>query len=84
MESMKTNKRMASAMGAFQGMTMQTADLPANTAVALCCEGKASRYLHGHYVDSQVDLGKILADAEKGQQSRIVREKLYWLKMEEL
>lgn len=84
MESLKTNERMANVMGQFQGITMQTADLPAGTVVALCCDERAGRCLHGRYIDSQVDLGEVLTEAEKGEQSRIVQEKLYWLKMEEL
>ena len=64
----------------FSNIQYQTPELAAGTAVALCTEPDA-RYMSGRYVDSQQDLEEVLAEAKTGV---VEREKLYWLKMEEL
>lgn len=66
--------------GNFQEMEKQTVDLPANTCVALCVEEDA-KVMGGRYVDSQRGFGEVLEEAKKGS---VERERLYWLKMDEI
>ena len=71
---------MGAMLASFAQMQYQTPALAAGIAVALCIEPDA-RYMSGRYVDSQQDLEEVLAEAKTG---KVEREKLYWLKMEEL
>lgn len=64
-------------------MEYQTPELSANTFVALSTDEDA-RFLSSMYVDSQFDLGEVTEEAKKGEGSRIVKEKLYRLKLDEL
>ena len=83
MEEMKRNKKMQQVFAQFQRSEKQTVDLPANTIVALCVEDDAKR-MSGKYIDSETDIGELLAEAKKGREGRIEKEKLYRLKMDEL
>lgn len=83
MESVSKSEGMQKVLGAFNKMEKQTVDLPANTCVALCVEENA-KVMRGKYVDSQYDLGEVLEEAKKGEGERIERERLYWLKLEEI
>ena len=76
--------KMKAMMEESMGMQKQTPELAADTIVALCADEKCRRYLKGRYVDSQQDLEEVLADAEKCSDSRLEKEKLYHLKLEEL
>ena len=82
-EAEKNELRMQEVPKEFQNMEMQTPDLAANTIVALCTEERA-KCMSGRYVDSQQDLEEVLKDAGNGPESRIVKEKLNCLKIEEL
>jgi NAD(P)-dependent dehydrogenase (short-subunit alcohol dehydrogenase family) len=83
MEAMGKNPRMQEFMEKFQEMEYQTPELSANTFVALSADEDA-RFLSGMYVDLQFDLGEVIEEAKKGEGSRIVKEKLYHLKLDEL
>jgi NAD(P)-dependent dehydrogenase (short-subunit alcohol dehydrogenase family) len=82
MEAMGKNPRMQEVMEKFQEMEYQTPELSANTFVALGADEDA-RFLSGMHVDSQFDLGGMIEEAKKGEGSRIVKEKLYHLKLDE-
>ena len=69
--------------GSMTKMELQTAELGANTFVALCCEDEA-RYMSGKYIEAEQDLGELLAEARKGASGRIEQEGLYVQKLEEL
>lgn len=83
MEAMGKNPRMQEVMGKFQEMEYQTPELSSNTFVALSADEDA-RFLSGMYVALQFDLGEVIEEAKKGEGSRIVKEKLYHLKLDEL
>ena len=80
MEAAGQSEKMQGVFRQFQEVQKQTVDLPANTCVALCVEEDA-KGMGGRYVDSQQDLGEVLEKAKKG---RVGKERLYWLKMDEI
>lgn len=82
MKEVGKNEKMRHVLGQFEIFEKQTVDLPANTAVALCVEGDAV-LLSGKYIDSQQDLAEVLAEAKKGKEGRIEKEKLYRLRLDE-
>jgi NAD(P)-dependent dehydrogenase (short-subunit alcohol dehydrogenase family) len=59
------------------------AGLASGTFVALAAEPRA-RCLSGLYVDAERDLGELIEEVEKGPESRVQREGLYVLKVDEL
>jgi short-subunit dehydrogenase len=83
METMQRTPKMLEIMGKFREVVYQSPELSANTFVTLCAEDHA-QLLSGRYVDSQFDLGEVIEEAKKGEESRIVKEKLYRLKVDEL
>jgi NAD(P)-dependent dehydrogenase (short-subunit alcohol dehydrogenase family) len=82
-EAVSKSENMGEMLDQFQALEKQTPDLAANTAVALCVEEDA-KFLNRKYIDSQQDLEEVLSEAKKRKDGRIEKEKLYWLKMNEL
>ncbi|KAL8882393.1 MAG: hypothetical protein Q9198_000598 [Flavoplaca austrocitrina] len=80
MEAAGQSEKMQGVFQQFQELQNQMVDLPANTCVALCVE-KDAKAMGGRYVDSQQDIGQVLEEAKKG---RVEKERLYWLKMDEI
>lgn len=58
----------------------QTLELAANTFLALCANERCKK-LTGRYIDAEQDLEKVVEAAESG---RVERERLYWLKIDEI
>ena len=83
MESVQQSQKMQQVFQSFQETEKQTVHLPANTCVALCVEEDA-KLMHGRYVDSQQDLEEVLKEAKKGKEGRVAKERLYWLKLDEI
>ncbi|KAL8965320.1 MAG: hypothetical protein Q9183_003915 [Haloplaca sp. 2 TL-2023] len=83
MESVQQSPKMQQVFQSFQETEKQTVHLPANTCVALCVEEDA-KCMHGRYIDSQQDLEEVLKEAKKGKEGRIEKERLYWLKLDEI
>ncbi len=83
MEVMQKTPAMMEILRSFEGMKMQTAELAANTYVALAA-GDEFRLLSGMFIDSQHDLGEVLKEAKKDGKGRIGKERLYHLKVDEL
>ncbi|MCJ1274720.1 hypothetical protein MMC21_002518 [Puttea exsequens] len=67
----------------FVASEKDTVKLPADTMVALAADPDA-RHLSGKYIDGTQDLGAVLAEAKKGSDGRIEKEKLYSLKIDTL
>ncbi|KXT05936.1 hypothetical protein AC578_298 [Pseudocercospora eumusae] len=78
-EDAMTEKVMGT-FGLYQGIEWQKPQLAANTIVTLCSEERC-KILHGRYVDAEQDLEKVLEAAESG---RVERERLYWLKVDQV
>ena len=57
--------------------------LATGTFLALCADPRA-RCLSGLYVDAERDLGEMIEEVEKGAGSRVEKERLYVLKVDEL
>ncbi|KAI9719933.1 MAG: hypothetical protein M1828_005971 [Chrysothrix sp. TS-e1954] len=83
LEKVQKHEKMMSSLQRFQDLDLQTPELAAYTFVALCVE-KDAKWLSGKYIDVQRDLEETLGDAKKGSDSRIEKERLFWLKMEQL
>lgn len=82
-EAMEKEPRLKGLFDQFSTHELQTADLAANTCVALCVNDDA-KSMSGKYIDAEQDLSQLLADAKKGESGRIAKDRLYWLKMDEL
>ena len=83
LDEFQRNEGMQRMLAGLRAGDRQTIDLPANTIVALCVEEDA-KCMSGRYIDAATDLGELLAEAKKGAEGRIEKEKLYWLKVDEL
>jgi NADP-dependent 3-hydroxy acid dehydrogenase YdfG len=59
------------------------AGLASGTFLALAADPRA-RVLSGLYVDAERDLGELIEEVEKGEGSRVVRDNMYMLKVDEL
>lgn len=87
MDAVEGNERMRGMMEANQGGIMQESGLAAGTSVALVCEDGlfGEGRLHGRYVDAEQDFERVLGEVKEDDGlGRVGRERLYWLKMEEL
>ena len=84
MDAAKKHGKMQETFAAFYAMkSFQKPELAAGTAVTLAVEDSDGS-LNGRYVDAHEDLEEVLRDARKGAESRIEKEKLYQLKMDQL
>ena len=85
MELVMSHERMRNMMMQNQGGVMQQRGLAAGTIVALTCEdGFKEGKLSGRYIDSEQDLGEVMNEVKKEGMGRVGKEKLYWLKLQEL
>lgn len=73
-------QRYASEIPSEGGIQWQTEELAANTILALCADERCKR-LSGRYVDAEQDLEKVLEAVESG---RVEKERLYWIKVDEV
>ncbi|KAK4505333.1 hypothetical protein PRZ48_003296 [Zasmidium cellare] len=73
-------ERYAAEIPSEGGIQWQTVALAANTVLALCAEERC-KALSGRYVDAEQDLEKVLEAVESG---RVERERLYWIKVDEV
>lgn len=83
MDSVKEEPQMQEMLTSFQNLKYQTAELAANTFVALCAD-ESCEAMHGRYIDSEQDLGEVIKEAEKGEEGMVSSKKLYHLKVDEL
>ncbi|KAK3046543.1 hypothetical protein LTR09_011998 [Extremus antarcticus] len=83
MDSVKEEPGMQEMLEAFQNLKYQTTELAANSFVALCADERC-KTMNGRYIDSEQDLGEVIKEAEKGGKGRVIIERLYHLKVDEL
>ncbi|KAL8699735.1 MAG: hypothetical protein Q9201_005834 [Fulgogasparrea decipioides] len=70
-------------MERFTPTMTDTLALAADTFVALAADADA-KHMSGKYIDAAQDLGEVLAEAKKGPEGRIEKERLYMLKVDTL
>lgn len=83
MRSVQEEPAMQKMLAAFGEVKYQSTELAANTFVALCADERC-KVLSGRYIDAEQDLSEVVTEVEKGGQGRIVAERLYHLKVDEL
>ena len=68
----------------YEGVKFQSAEMAAQTLVALAGGEERSKVLSGRYVDGEQDMESVILEAEKEGMGRIGVKGLYLLKLEEL